>query len=239
MTTFSLVIPCYNDAARLQQGVELLRDALTGTAVSWDFVFVEDHSRDDTAAELERCVEWLQSRGVTASAIYLDHNHGHGGAVSSGLRAARGEIVGYVELDPSLARGLVPMIERVHRGAADIVVGRRVFAAPLAVPFRFLSHTIYRWYAFSCLRLPVSDPECRLKVFRRSALLPILDAVEDQHCFWDTELLDRGRRGGLVITEVPIAVKGDERARGGPLLRTARNYVRAMNRYRTTRPGTS
>ncbi len=231
MIEFSLVVPCYNDAVRLRHSVEVLCDIMKGTGLSWEFVFVEDHSRDETAAELRRCVEYLQSRRIELSAIYLDRNNGHGSAVSSGIRAARGEIVGYIELDLSLAHGLGTMIERVRCGAADLMVGRRVFGNPCAAPIRSLSYWIYRLYVSACLRLPVADPECRLKVFRRTRVLPLLDAVEDQHCFWDTELLDRSQRAGLAIAECSVVVEGNCRAKGGPLLRAARAYRRAMRKY--------
>ncbi len=232
MIGFSLVVPCYNDAVRLRQSVERLCETMNATGLSWEFVFVEDHSRDETAAELRHCVEWLQSRGIEVSATYLDRNHGHGGAISSGIRAARGDIVGYIELDLLLAQGLVPMIEQVRRGDAEFVVGRRVFRNPLTAPFRFLSYWTYRQYTSACLRLPVADPECRLKVFRRTRVLPLLDAVKDQHCFWDTELLDRGRKAGLAIAEWPIVFAAGGREKGGPLLRAARAYRRAMKNYR-------
>jgi len=232
MIGFSLVVPCYNDAVRLRRSVEVLCDAMKETGLSWEFVFVEDHSRDETAVELRRSIEWLQSRGIEVSAMYLDRNHGHGSALGSGICAARGEIVGYIELDVSLVHGLVPMIERVRCGDADIVVGRRVFGNPLAVPVRSFAYWIYRKYVAACLRLPVADPECRLKVFRRTRVVPLLDAVEDQHCFWDTELIDRARRAGLAIAEWPVVVVGAFRAKGGPLLRAARAYHRAMKNYR-------
>ena len=236
MVEFSLVVPCYNDAGRLQRGVERLIEVMSPTGLPWEFVFVEDHSRDETAAAVRQCVERLHSRGVVASVIYLDHNHGHGGCLSSGIRAARGDIVGYVELDVSLAEGLVPMIELVHRGEADLVVGRRLFGNPAADPIALVAHWIYRQYASACLRLPVADPECRLKVFRRARILSFLDAVEDQHCFWDTELLDRGLRAGLTITEWPIRVSGEHLPKGVPRLRSARAYVRAMKNYRAGLP---
>jgi glycosyltransferase involved in cell wall biosynthesis len=232
MIHFSLVVPCYNDAGRLRRGVERLRDTMAASGLSWEFIFVEDHSRDNTAGELRSCVDWLESQGVAVSAIYHERNQGHGGAISSGIRAANGDIVGYVELDLSLAQGLAPLIQRVRCGEAAFAVGKRVFTNPAATPIRFINHWLYIRYAAACLRLPVTDPECRLKVFRRSEVLPLLDVVEDQHCFWDTELLHRGWRAGVAIVEEPVAFAADCRAKGAGVLRSASAYRRAMVCYR-------
>jgi hypothetical protein len=229
---FSLVVPCYNDAPRLPDAVESLRECMNAVGLSWEFVFVEDHSRDDTAVALRRGVCLLESQGVAATAIFHERNHGHGGAISSGIRAANGDIVGYVELDLSLAQGLAPLIQRVRCREAAFAVGKRVFTNPAATPIRFINHQVYRHYAAACLRLPVADPECRLKVFRRSEVLPLLDVVEDQHCFWDTELLHRGWMAGVEIVEEPVAFAADCRAKGAGVLRTCRAYRRAMNCYR-------
>ena len=229
---FSLVVPCYNDVPRLQSAVDALCERLNAVGLSWEFVFVEDHSRDDTAVALRQCVVSLEAQGVAATAIFHERNHGHGGAISSGIRAARGELVGYVELDLSLAHGLAPLIQRVRRGDAAFAVGRRVFTNPAATPIRFMSHRVYRHYAAACLRLPVADPECPLKVFRRSAVLPLVDVVEDQHCFWDTELLHRGWMSGVTIVEEPVTFAANCRAKGGGTIQACRAYRRAMVRYR-------
>lgn len=232
MIHFSLVVPCYNDAGRLRRGVERLRDTMAASGLSWEFVFVEDHSRDNTAGELRSCVEWLESQGVAVSAIYHNNNHGHGGAVSSGIRTARGDVVGYLDLEAGLTEALVPMIEQVRLGDADLVVGRRCFRNPIAVPLRFAAYLVYRIYVSTSLALPVADPECRLKVFLRSQILPLLETVVDQHCFWDTELVHRAWRDGLKIAERPVKFAGDSRAKGGPLLHAFRAYRRAMRNYR-------
>jgi hypothetical protein len=51
----------------------------------------------------------------------------------------------------------------------------------------------------------LSDHQCGFKAFNRDKLLSIIDEVEDIHWFWDTEVLVRGQRAGLRVTEFPVA----------------------------------
>jgi uncharacterized protein (TIRG00374 family) len=61
------------------------------------------------------------------------------------------------------------------------------------------------------LRSTLRDHQCGFKAFDREALLAILEDVEDEHWFWDTEVLVRAQRAGYDVHEFPVewTPKGD------------------------------
>ncbi len=48
------------------------------------------------------------------------------------------------------------------------------------------------------------DHQCGFKAFRRGPLLELLDEIENQHWFWDTELLVRAQHRGYRVLEFPV-----------------------------------
>lgn len=231
---FSLVIACYKDAPHLLRNVKILANYFNDTKFHCEFIFVEDHSPDETAKEVQKCIDWLDSQSILAQAIFHDRNTGRGRAVTDGIRLARGQIVGYIDIDlEHLMDGLLPMIQSVKNNEADIVVGRRALGNPLAKPIRVISSYVYRWLVHFFIPLPVADTECGLKVFNRTKILPVLDIVEDPHWFWDTEIIHRAWRMGLTVSERWIVfVEDRHKASTVRLWQDTWAYLKAIKTYR-------
>jgi glycosyltransferase involved in cell wall biosynthesis len=232
---FSLVIACYKDAPHLLRNVKILDEYLSQTKFEYEFVFVEDASPDDTAKEVQNSVEWLHSMGRNTQTIYHEKNTGRGGAVTDGIQIAKGEIVGFIDIDlEHLMDGLIPMILEVSSGQADVVVGRRALGNPLAKPVRVVSSYVYRWLVHAFIPLPVADTECGLKVFNRSKILPVLETVKDKHWFWDTEIVHKAWVSGLLISERWIVFVEDKtKATTVRLWHDTWAYLIAIRNYRS------
>lgn len=90
---FSLVIPCYNEAANLP----LLLERCKALAVTPDVevVLVDNGSTDSTAEVLEN----LLPKFLGCRSIRVEKNQGYGFGIVSGLKAAKGEILGWTHAD--------------------------------------------------------------------------------------------------------------------------------------------
>ncbi len=90
---FSLVIPCYNEAANLP----LLLERCKALAVAPDVevVFVDNGSTNSTAEVLEK----LLPKFPGCRSIRVGKNQGYGFGIVSGLKAAKGEILGWMHAD--------------------------------------------------------------------------------------------------------------------------------------------
>lgn len=90
---FSLVIPCYNEAANLP----LLLEHCKALAVTPDVevVLVDNGSTDSTAEVLEKLLPKFQG----CRSIRVEKNQGYGFGIMCGLKAAKGEILGWTHAD--------------------------------------------------------------------------------------------------------------------------------------------
>src|SRR4051812_48123320 len=85
-TTVTLIIPAYNEAARLARTLPALR-AEFGDAPNVEVLIVDDGSSDGTADVVRAEIRgWTQARLVR-----LPWNQGKGSAIKAGVAAARGE----------------------------------------------------------------------------------------------------------------------------------------------------
>lgn len=92
-TTLSLVIPCYNEAANLPLLVARLRETFRDERV--EAVLVDNGSSDDSPAVLAQLLAG-QSR---IRSVRVEVNQGYGHGILAGLRAARGEVIGWTHAD--------------------------------------------------------------------------------------------------------------------------------------------
>ena len=117
---FSLVIPCYNESANLP----LLLERCKGVAgAEVEVILVDNGSTDDSPAVLARLLPAYPG----CRSVRVDVNQGYCFGILSGLRAARGEILGWthadLQTDPQDAlRGLALFAQH---GTRSFVKGRR------------------------------------------------------------------------------------------------------------------
>src|SRR5262245_46870254 len=90
-----IVVPAYNEEKNLPLLVEELVRALGPVGIGFEVLFVDDGSRDETAAVLRR----LTASHENIRAVLLSRNFGHQAAVSIGLQHARGSAIAVMDAD--------------------------------------------------------------------------------------------------------------------------------------------
>lgn len=122
----SVVVPCYNEEASLEQLVVRVTAAcIREVADSFELVLVNDGSRDRTWAVMRELAE----RNSHIVAINLAANYGHQMALSAGLQLCRGDIVMVMDADLQDPPELLPdFLARMAEGH-DVVYGQRVSRA--------------------------------------------------------------------------------------------------------------
>lgn len=119
--SLTVVIPILNEGRSIANLEQRLTAALDATGRTWDVLFVDDGSTDDTLKELRR----LNIRDPRYGAISLSRNFGKEIAVAAGLRHARGD--GVVLMDGDLQHPpetIAAFITEWDKGY-DVVYGRR------------------------------------------------------------------------------------------------------------------
>ncbi len=81
--------------------------------------------------------------------------------------------------------------------------------------------------------LPLHDTESGIKFFYRQKLMTIIDSVEDQHWFWDTEICARMYKDGFGIKEIPcIYARNRSKKSTVKIIRDSLYYFRKLLKFR-------
>jgi dolichyl-phosphate beta-glucosyltransferase len=197
----SLVVPCYNDAGYLAESTSRIIRALDEQGIRFEMIFVDDHSMDQTRA----VVEELVASDSRCRAVYHEVNRGRGSSFRSGALIARGQIVGFADIDLEVhERFIADMVQAIRQGA-DVATGWRRIKLSLR-PYDLVRHAMSVGYASlyrQLLRLPTRDPETGFKFFRRGALHELLQHATASGWFFDSEVMAYSTLLGLRLDEVP------------------------------------
>jgi glycosyltransferase involved in cell wall biosynthesis len=203
---FSLIIPCFNEQARIGQTLRVALAYLAAQAPESELIVVNDGSTDATA-EIAR--EELNPAPVAAHLLENFPNRGKGAAVRSGLLAAREPIGLFSDADLSTPLEETPkLIQPIANGEVDIAFGSRALDRSLIGVHqswkREQGGRVFNLLVRVATGLPFWDTQCGFKAFRLDVCRPILEAARIDGFAFDVELLFLAHRAGLRIREIPV-----------------------------------
>ncbi len=198
----SIVIPVYNEEAILHAAVVDLRERLADFAWQYEIILAENGSRDRTveiAQELSK--KYHEVRVLSAG----EPNYGK--ALRLGILEARGEIVLCDEIDLCDADFHRRAVEILDAGRADMVIGSKLIGGaqderPL---LRHAASIVYTGLLRELLGFRGTDTH-GLKAFRRSRLLPTVQACLVDKDVFASEFVIRAYRQNLEVIEIPVRV---------------------------------
>ncbi|SFR38171.1 flippase-like domain-containing protein [Halogeometricum limi] len=208
----SVVLPAYNEAETIESTVETTLRTLSRFLPSGTYeVIVAEDGCDDRTPELAEAMAAADDR---VRHFHSDRRLGRGGALEHAFAAAEGDVLVYFDTDLATdMKHLEELVERVRSGRYDVATGSRWMPGRIAdrptkrgVPSRG-----FNLFVRLLLGSSIRDHQCGFKAFSREVFEELRDDVEDEHWFWDTEMLVRAQRAGYRIDEFPVSwtPKGD------------------------------
>lgn len=188
----TVLVPVYNEAENVEELYCRTAPVLDETGGSWEILFVDDGSRDDTFSRLEK----IHASDPRVKAISFRRNMGKAAAYSAGFLRAKGDVVitmdGDLQDDPTEIPKFLAAIED-H----DVVTGwkyRGKGAFDRAVPSRIFNFVVSR-----TTQLKLNDFNCPFKAYRHYVLKDI-HIYGELHRFIPVLLHHRGYR----INEIKV-----------------------------------
>jgi glycosyltransferase involved in cell wall biosynthesis len=190
----SVVIPLYNEEESLPELMKGIDAALASMGKSYEAVFVDDGSSDNSFNTLKALRE---TYGKNIKAIRFSRNCGKSAALSAGIAAAEGNAIVTMDADLQDDPAAIPgMINKLEEGW-DVVSGwKKVRHDPLGKTF---PSKIWNAMTSVAAGLKLHDFNCGFKAYRSDAAKN-LDIYGDRHRYlpalahWD----------GCRVTEIPV-----------------------------------
>jgi len=230
--TVSLVIPTYNERARLGELVAAVFAVFAEHQIDGELVIVDDNSPDGTGALADALAAHHRIR-----VVHRAGKLGLGTAVVDGFKAASGDVLGVMDADLSHPPSALPRLLRaLDEHHADLAIGSRYIPGGATKNWPLMRRAMSR---FACLLArPITaahDATSGYFLIRRAAVQDVQIAAGGfKICL---ELLVRGRVSSVI--EVPYEFV--DRAAGESKMswREATGYlwqVRDLWRYRRRHP---
>ncbi|HVS21217.1 MAG TPA: dolichyl-phosphate beta-glucosyltransferase [Pyrinomonadaceae bacterium] len=203
----SIVVPAYNEAARLGVGLRKILAYLNEKERDAELIVVDDGSDDNTAAVAESCV--ADSGDVATRLIHYEPNRGKGYAVRAGLLAAQANVVLFSDADLSTPITETPkLVNPIRNGECDLTFGSRALDRRLIgvhQPWRReQGGRVFNLIVRLATGLPFWDTQCGFKAFRLSVCRPLIEAAQIDRFGFDVELIYLAYLARLRLREIPV-----------------------------------
>ncbi len=226
----SIVIPAYNEAARLPPTLARIVAWTRARDFACEIVVVDDGSRDGTAELAEAALA-----GVEHRVLRHESNRGKGAGLATGMTAARGEFVLMTDADLSTPIEEAERFLAVHATGVPVVIGTRKAAGANVLKhqsaLRERMGRVFTWLSNVLVCPGVTDFTCGFKCFRADACGAVFSRLREQGWAYDTEVLYLARRLGFPVKEVPVSWTNDPSTRVR-LLRDAASSFAGLMRIR-------
>jgi dolichol-phosphate mannosyltransferase len=143
MVDFSVIIPIYNEELNIPNLVTRLRPVVEKTGMSYELLFVNDGSRDNSL----KLIKALSMADEHVRYIDFSRNFGHQIAVTAGIDNCKGKIIAIIDADlqdpPELMQEMIPLIKEGN----EVVYAKRRSRKDKNVFKKFAYKTFYRLLA--------------------------------------------------------------------------------------------
>jgi glycosyltransferase involved in cell wall biosynthesis len=201
----SLVLPAYKQEKTIKKDILSLEEALSLLPLKHEIIVVVDGYSDKTL-EITKKI-----KNDNLIVLGYEENKGKGFAIKHGVKAANGDIIGFIDagmdLDP---KEISLMLNIMDWNDADIVVGSKLH--PDSIVNYPVSRRILSWGYRSIIkvlfRLNVKDTQVGLKLFRRDVAKKVFPKIVVKAFAFDVEVLAVARSYGYTkIYEAPIKLR--------------------------------
>lgn len=232
--SLSLVIPAYNEAARIRSALEAVTRFLATQPYANELILVDDGSTDATA-DLARA--FIDS-SPTLRLLSIPHG-GKAAAVRAGMKTATGDLIGFADADLATPLTHLAALRQAIAAGGDVAIGSREGHGARRIGEPLYRHVMGRAFNLlvRTLLLPgIQDTQCGFKLFRREAAQDILSRARlytdptqrptgPRVTAFDVELLVVARRRGYRLCAIPVVWTYGEQSKVNPIRDTWYNLL--------------
>ena len=193
MSLISIVVPIKDERENILPLVEDIRRAMP-TSMTWEVVFVDDGSLDDS---FQRLCD-LCAHDSRIKVLRLGRNFGQSSAMQAGIDHAQGDIIVTMDGDRQNDPADIPLlVEKLNEGY-DAVLGQRAKRQD-ALLIRKLPSMMANWLIRKVTRVTFRDFGCTLRAMRRD-LVQSFRLYGEMHRFISVLASQQGAK----ITQLPV-----------------------------------
>ncbi len=194
MDLTSIVIPVYNEEAAIGDDLDLIKRTMDATGRPYEIIVVNDGSTD-------RTVDIVSSKpGVQL--IHHERNRGTGAARTTGIQAARGDVIIMTDGDGTYPNQDMPkLLDYLEQ--CDMVIGARTQEQGTAKWLRAPAKWFIRRLAAYLTETEIPDLNSGLRAFKKDIAMQYLNLLPNTHS-WVSTITIAFLSDGYSVKFIPI-----------------------------------
>ncbi len=194
--SISAILLCYNDEKSIIDLIKNADETLAKITKDYEIIVVNDGSKDNSRKVINNFIKGRKQFRL----INNPHNLGYGGAVRTGFRHAKKDLVFYTDGDGQYdVREIVHLFPLMDKDT-NFVNGMKINRSDSE--FRVVAGNLYNMIVRWMFWLPINDTDCDFRLIRRSLLSKLnLKSNEGDIC---VELVKKAQRSGGKFRQVSI-----------------------------------
>lgn len=194
--SISIFFPCYNDSQSIRKLVEEAFKAVSKISALYEVIVIDDGSTDNSREILIN----LAKKYPTLKLIFHKRNLGYGGAIRSGFKAAKYELVFYTDGDGQYDVKELPLLLSLMSNDTNFVNGIKM--ARQDPSYRIFLGNLYSFLVRWIFWVPVFDVDCDFRLIRKDLLNKIkLGCSSGAICI---ELVKKAQLAGASFRQVTV-----------------------------------
>ena len=182
--TLSVVMPAYNEGAHITDNLLETSRVLSGFVKRYEIIAVDDGSADNTA----ECIRRAEMQDTHIRGISYQPNGGKGHAIRTGIVAAEGRYIAFLDSDLELPPILLKrFLKDMKEQDADIVIGSKLHPeSKLHYPMlrKIMSYGYYLMLKMM-FHLNTHDTQTGIKLFKKEVIKPIVSRMQAEGYAFD------------------------------------------------------
>ena len=194
MEFVSVVIPVYNEEEAIGGDLDLIKKTMDAAGLAYEIIVVNDGSTD-------RSVEIVSSRPYV-KLVHHERNRGNGAARTTGMKAAKGDIIIMTDGDGTYPNQDMPKLLE-YMNQYDMVIGARVKEMGTVKWLRTPAKWFIRRLASYLTETEIPDLNSGLRAFRKDLAFKYLHILPNTHS-WVSTITIAFLSDGYSVKFVPI-----------------------------------
>lgn len=162
--SISVFFPCFNDRKTISGLVKKADSILSKRKITYEIIVVDDGSGDGSREDLRK----LKKKIKNLKLVFHRKNKGYGGALKSGFKKAKYDLVFYTDGDGQYDVGELELLIPLMTEDIDVVNGIKIGRGD---PFyRIVIGNIYNFGVRNLFGIDIFDVDCDFRIIRREVL---------------------------------------------------------------------
>lgn len=215
--SISLVIPCYNESARIDLMLNGIRNFANVWKGDFEIIIVDDGSTDGTDIILQANPYYFDLIKEKKLFFLQQKNTGKGGALKLGVSAATKDFI--LTLDADMATSPTELLQwlemRKNFNDKEILIASRELKNSTVKDSikRKIIGNIFNFIIRKAVKLNITDTQCGFKLYPKEAAKKLFSDLQTMGWAHDVEILAKANKMSYTIIEMPVtwnAVEGSK-----------------------------